>query len=725
MIFILVLILLIIITITMAVRGGSEPWDCSILHHEPHYQRTIDVDVARPDFRWTKFPPEAQIALKQGQRKLLMNEIEFYVAHPWARTVIYAGAAAGIHQTMIAQLFPHIHFILYDPNPFYTGLATFQNIETHQEYFTVQICEELLRREDIDRNTMLFLSDIRTGSAEANVAMDMKLQEEWCDVLRPRYAMLKFRLPISGPAVDYYDGDIYLQPRCGPTSRETRLWTDCKRRRSWSPRLYSDALLYWQRQQRHAWHDLQLIAPEGHLKQIPGLDHCYDCWAETQIFQDYIRYASRGSFKIIPTIQELFMMAAATTFSTLNVPPHGMMTDERDPCRRIETLRPIILKFNDERDKKIMDQIKIHGDEMWAIKDRLYMPLRDRLINDISKIIRVRRPRDPRYKPNPSMLLTDAIGQGTAEIMPVLSLRHNARAIIIMALEFIQRHGLTELLIVSHTYCYSFMRFAELMPHVQFIYWTTTPRYGAGPPANLTVVYKPFSRADAQTIRRGMPLLTDFYIKGDGDCHDIYRQWMDIIQPSRALLALRLDGPNTNIQFYDGDIILPPYHDHRYGNYFMIDTAGISRQSYDKDALLKKFKWYKTWTIMAHHPHDYPHLPPSTVIGEGMHHGGLDHCHYCWRETHAWHAAFPKKSPMQISELILNGWLVGPDVRFNVLHIKPHGMLPNERNVAQRMACLEPQVLNSEMYSEFIRNTYRELGRRSNVLTWEDFMKIF
>ena len=117
---------------------------------------------------------------------------------------------------------------------------------------------------------ILFLSDIRTGNEESCVAVDMEMQRRWCEIIKPRMAMLKFRLQWSPGELEYFDGEIYTQPRIGATSTETRLWTDCKKIKIWDNTEYNDRVFYYQKFIRNAYHDFELV--EG----IPGLDHCYD-----------------------------------------------------------------------------------------------------------------------------------------------------------------------------------------------------------------------------------------------------------------------------------------------------------------------------------------------------------------------------------------------------------------------------------------------------------------
>jgi hypothetical protein len=299
----------------------------------PHYSRLLPVREAH----YTNRPIHEKIALKLGQRKLLFNELEFYTKYATpGSTVVYVGSASGIHSVAFARLFPEVHFIFYDPNAFYSGLADCANIETHQMYFTDEIAQQL---QTVYRD-ILFLSDIRTGEAESYVVTDMEFQKRWCDILKPRAAMLKFRLPWASGKTEYYAGDIYTQPRIGATSTETRLWVTDFKFVEYDNDVYNNRVFYYQKYCRNAFHDI----PE-HLFVIPGLDHCHDCWSEIKICQDYIS-AYPDVFKSVVDLMEYI---SECTFSKLDVPPHGLMRDERDVEKRIEALREHTISADQHR----------------------------------------------------------------------------------------------------------------------------------------------------------------------------------------------------------------------------------------------------------------------------------------------------------------------------------------------------------------------------------------
>lgn len=135
------------------------------------------------------------ISIKLGQRKLFFNELEFYnkcchkLKNEKKITVIYAGAAAGIHSTLLAELFPKWKFHFYDMNPFSEDLKKYNNIHLYHQYFTN---EDALYFASQNTDTFtIFLSDIRSGSDEDSVERDMEMQREWVEIMQPVFFFAK------------------------------------------------------------------------------------------------------------------------------------------------------------------------------------------------------------------------------------------------------------------------------------------------------------------------------------------------------------------------------------------------------------------------------------------------------------------------------------------------------------------------------------------------------
>lgn len=182
-----------------------------------------------------------------GQRKLLVNELYLLtqVLHPSdSVTVVYVGAAPGYHLTASLWLFPNVKWILYDSRK--CQLPTDPRITFHQRYFALEDAR------DYTGQGVIFISDIRRTGVENGVAThhsaideDMRLQEAWVRVMKPRLAMLKFRLPYGETSYNYLAGDILLQPYARSDSTETRLIvSNPTSNYTYNPSVYEEQLAY-------------------------------------------------------------------------------------------------------------------------------------------------------------------------------------------------------------------------------------------------------------------------------------------------------------------------------------------------------------------------------------------------------------------------------------------------------------------------------------------------
>lgn len=200
--------------------------------------------------------------LHWGQRKLLLSEVEFLTLHGDASdTVVYAGAADGLHQMLLAgELFPNHKFILYDPREFAPALENVHtrppNVTLKHQYFTSADAAAWActvdstdgaystagERVRVKGAGVLFISDIRrtpegwkdaavdeTNAADleqefsALVAEDMAFQQDWHIAMRPAWSMLKMRLPYTAGQTEYLDGQVYTQVWAPSSSTEARL----------------------------------------------------------------------------------------------------------------------------------------------------------------------------------------------------------------------------------------------------------------------------------------------------------------------------------------------------------------------------------------------------------------------------------------------------------------------------------------------------------------------
>ncbi len=234
-----------------------------------------------------------------GQRKLLMSEVAFLTQHAQAGdTVLYVGAAPGEHIILLAcTLFPHLTFHCVDPRPMAFGSPAPEqldgaarspvNVTQEQGFFTSASAQHWQYSAEANTGAALVISDLRNTQDEHSVQADMQLQADIVRAIKPRAALLKFRLPWGSGKTEYLPGSVWLQPYAQGRSTETRLWvTQPSGTCSWDHSEYEDRLF---------WFNTQLRAQYGssreHRRRLGGggLPACWDGWAEVAIWEGYLR----------------------------------------------------------------------------------------------------------------------------------------------------------------------------------------------------------------------------------------------------------------------------------------------------------------------------------------------------------------------------------------------------------------------------------------------------
>lgn len=211
--------------------------------------------------------------------KMLVNDVAFLTDKARSGdTVIYAGGTIGAYLPVVVGMFPTVQFLVYDGNPTSqhyqrAGSEHPPNMHMKVAWFGEKEAIELTRQQTPDGRSMydpsrtLLMVDTRnvtrcmqplekqlssaaaaacaadeeTAAAapmqpmppnrskvtEENVLHDMNEQEGWMHILRPRSAMLKFRLPFEGASnYSYLHGKMYLQTFAPKSTTEVRLCVD-------------------------------------------------------------------------------------------------------------------------------------------------------------------------------------------------------------------------------------------------------------------------------------------------------------------------------------------------------------------------------------------------------------------------------------------------------------------------------------------------------------------
>lgn len=218
-----------------------------------------------------------------GQLKLfieLLSCMIFYCDEK-IKKVVYVGAMEGTNIALVVQLYPDIHFDLYDieqkGRKFDNELRKLEekNVSIFNRYFDDKDIERYLRENKNPnillphKTDILFISDIRSidvntkedtlenkRKTEIIVWSDMLLQQSWVEKLYPKVASLKFRLPYiliedmdfveknGGMTRRYLDGVVTKQIFHRYTSSESRLIVRGIHYKDWDLKSYEEKNAY-------------------------------------------------------------------------------------------------------------------------------------------------------------------------------------------------------------------------------------------------------------------------------------------------------------------------------------------------------------------------------------------------------------------------------------------------------------------------------------------------
>ena len=251
-------------------------------YQSENFSRYLKEDCPRRLYK-PRQNDELRTTMHWGQRKLLMTEIEFLTQYSkLGDLVLYVGAAPAIHTPILSKLFPTIKFILIDPMKF--NIRETENIEIRREYFTNDMAKEFIGKD------FLFICDIRISNdqkknykpSENEVKNDMLVQQKWVEIMKPRYSILKFRLPWEDKEFLYFDGKIVIQPWGPQSSTETRLIVKSPfKKKKWNCRMYEEQMFYFNTFTRCQYYEHDIVTT--------GIDNCYDCATEIFIIRNYLK----------------------------------------------------------------------------------------------------------------------------------------------------------------------------------------------------------------------------------------------------------------------------------------------------------------------------------------------------------------------------------------------------------------------------------------------------
>ena len=229
--------------------------------------------------------------------------------------VLFVNAAPGGHIDLLAQFFPQMIFHLYDQKPFlltanqpnqpgYNSNKAIININNFA--FTTDIAKTWANRNDVILISDYSSPNTPTASvggnsndrdSEEKIKVDMLVQQDWYDLIKPTLALLKFRLPYprpDGPTSFKYSSGYILKPIWGPaSSTETRLIPN-NLQIEWNLKWYEEAMAYFNQTLRESTVFINPITNSLTAANPPELLSDFDSVAEIYILAGYIKTRYRN-----------------------------------------------------------------------------------------------------------------------------------------------------------------------------------------------------------------------------------------------------------------------------------------------------------------------------------------------------------------------------------------------------------------------------------------------
>ncbi len=272
------------------------------------YDRVINNDAPKKEYR--RRTDEHKSVVGWAARRMFLETVEFLTTIKKQRIVrkkkerdivLYSGAAPGHHVNILCGWFrKDFDFVVFDWRKL--ELTTRENLTIRQESFTDKIAKEY------ENKGVIFVCNTLVNNGkfdydEKNIKNAMELQKCWCDVLKPKIALLDFRLPWSRGETEFFEGTIRYPVWGQPSGM------DCRIEVVFPKSVDSDGVVTYEKPKikkyDHKIHEERMfhfntisrvqlyrhgVHPEGYNKT---LDHCYDCMTEIYICQRYIRVSEQ------------------------------------------------------------------------------------------------------------------------------------------------------------------------------------------------------------------------------------------------------------------------------------------------------------------------------------------------------------------------------------------------------------------------------------------------
>jgi hypothetical protein len=272
------------------------------------YDRIIKNDAPRQGYR--RRTSEHKSVVHWTERRLLLEAVEFLTTIKKDRLikrkkereiVLYSGAAPGHHVNLLSAWFrSDFNFVVFDHRKF--ELTTRENLTIRQEPFTDKTAREY------ENKGVIFICNTKFADQhhydEDGIKNDMNLQRMWCEILRPRIALLDFRVSWNKGKTEFFPGKLRYPIWGHPSGTDCRIEVEFPLKKKKDNDDGDDAMITYEMPSMvmydHSIHEERMfhfntiarvqlyrhgIKPDGVTRT---LDHCYDCMSEIRVIHRYI-----------------------------------------------------------------------------------------------------------------------------------------------------------------------------------------------------------------------------------------------------------------------------------------------------------------------------------------------------------------------------------------------------------------------------------------------------
>ena len=271
------------------------------------FQSDLAADAPRRKYQRRKEQVKTVVQWEQRSRHLVELEFLAVKSEPKRRqTVLYVGAAPGLHVWKLAQMMPNLDFVLIDPLPFHRTVMGKSNIEVKQCEFTDALARKYAAKPgalapllicDFDCAKPGMVEDARR-SENCDPAEMMRLQRRWHALVRPASSLLRLALPWTDSSSQYLKGVLLIPPFAAATSAELRLMTDAfasatapAEMRAYEHRKLEEQMFYFNTETRVARYGRARFYNYASSKSLHSCC-CYDCTKEAVVLTMFLeKYA--------------------------------------------------------------------------------------------------------------------------------------------------------------------------------------------------------------------------------------------------------------------------------------------------------------------------------------------------------------------------------------------------------------------------------------------------